>query len=768
MSFGLLNLTFVFIGLAGLALPVIAHLLSRRNYDVVEWGAMQFLELRKSAKRKLRLEQLLLMLLRMALIALAALAFARPWAQGGFLTSIITGPPRDVMIVLDGSHSMGWERKTNTPHSAGQQWVHHFLEELNPGDTVGLIDARDRSRTVIAPPTRDFAAVRHEVDTIPAPSGSSDLSDAVVKAAQILAGTGNVSREIVVLTDGQARCWHAEDENNWLRYDDLVSQVSIKPRIWVVDVAGSHSKERTNFSVDRLQPSRELTAVGYPIRLSTKIHYSGGTEPVNRRVYLEVDGQRIGEKTMQVRLQPGGQTSVEFEHRLYTPGSHVISVVLDKDNLPGDDRAEAAIEVSKAIPVLLVDGDPQLDDVRRETHFALSALTPPSNPNPWVAAKVVRWDQFTADDLQQMNIVVLANVIRLNDAQVAAISDFVAAGGGLFIALGDKVDADSYNEKLFKAGRGLLPGSLISIEREEFEQLQGVRVVNSSLEIPWISRFRAVNDGGFTDVRYTQWWKVKPARPQDQLPKSNDHSEDELDSGLSPKVSDPVIAARLNTSEPLLISRNYGQGRVLLMSAPLDADWSTFPSKHDYVSFLHEAVFHLAAGKTIRNVDVGTPLTLPVPDEFDVKAYTFIGPDKTEHAPRLTMKNGRNFVRMDDTILPGVYEFRQKEESDAAEEESLHQHFVVNFDRAESDLTPLGNSERVLLSENERMAFVDSLDELTEKIHSDGSRSELWQILLLLFLLILICEALMTRHLVKGGHTIDDTEEPHEDSADSS
>ena len=609
--------------------------------------------------------------------------------------------------------------------------------------------------------------VRHEVDTIPAPAGSSDLSDAVVKAAQILAGTGNVSREIVVLTDGQARCWHAEDENSWLRYDDLVSQTSIKPRIWVVDVAGSRSKERTNFSVDRLQPSRELTALGYPIRLSTKVHYSGGTEPVNRRVYLEVDGQRIGEKTMQVRLQPGGQTSVEFEHRLYSPGSHVISVVLDKDNLPGDDRAEAAIEVSKAIPVLLVDGDPQLDEVRRETHFAQLALTPPSNPDPWVATKVVRWDRFTADDLQQVTIVVLANVIRLNDEQIAAISDFVALGGGLFVSLGDKIDADSYNDKLFKAGRGLLPGSVISIEREEFAQLQGVRVVNSSLEIPWIARFRAVNDGGFTDVRYTQWWKVKPAQPRDQLPNPNDQTQDNPNTVLSPNVSDPVIVARLNTSEPLLISRNYGQGRVLMMSAPLDADWSTFPTKHDYVSFLHEAVFHLAAGKTIRNVDVGTPLTLPAPDDFDDEAYVFFGPDKTEHSPMLTEKNGRYFVRMDDTILPGIYEFRQKEDADAAGRKALRQHFVVNFDRAESDLTPLGNSERLLLTENERMAFVDSLDELTEAIHSEGSRSELWQILLLLFLVILICEVLMTRHLVKGGHSIDDNEESQEKSEES-
>ncbi|MCH7689366.1 MAG: hypothetical protein IH899_22270, partial [Planctomycetes bacterium] len=59
-------------------------------------------------------------------------------------------------------------------------------------------------------------------------------------------------------------------------------------------------------------------------------------------------------------------------------------------------------------------------------------------------------------------------------------------------------------------------------------------------------------------------------------------------------------------------------------------------------------------------------------------------------------------------------------------------------------------------------------DELNEEIPSDGSRSELWQILLLLFLVILICEVLMTRHLVKGGHTLDDNGEPQEESADSS
>ena len=77
------------LGLAGVLLPVLAHLLSRKKYDIVEWGAMQFLELDPSAKRKLRLEELLLLAVRMGLVLAAArMAVAsniagRATAQGG-------------------------------------------------------------------------------------------------------------------------------------------------------------------------------------------------------------------------------------------------------------------------------------------------------------------------------------------------------------------------------------------------------------------------------------------------------------------------------------------------------------------------------------------------------------------------------------------------------------------------------------------------------------------------------------------------------------
>ncbi|MCA9022389.1 MAG: BatA domain-containing protein, partial [Planctomycetaceae bacterium] len=42
MSFDFLN-PMMLLGLLGISLPVLVHLLSRKKYDVVQWGAMQFL-----------------------------------------------------------------------------------------------------------------------------------------------------------------------------------------------------------------------------------------------------------------------------------------------------------------------------------------------------------------------------------------------------------------------------------------------------------------------------------------------------------------------------------------------------------------------------------------------------------------------------------------------------------------------------------------------------------------------------------------------------
>src|SRR6516165_6249492 len=94
------------LGLAGVAIPVIIHLLNRRRFDVVDWGAMQFLQISQTTRRRLLLEELLLLLLRMGVVA--ALALAAPYATSRLLADLGARDNRDVVLVFDGSYSMGY------------------------------------------------------------------------------------------------------------------------------------------------------------------------------------------------------------------------------------------------------------------------------------------------------------------------------------------------------------------------------------------------------------------------------------------------------------------------------------------------------------------------------------------------------------------------------------------------------------------------------------------------------------------------------------
>src|SRR5215468_4242510 len=117
MTIGFLNLLML-AGLAAVVIPPIIHLLNRRRFDVVEWGAMQFLEMSQRTRRKVFIEELLLMLLRMALIAILVLALAAPYAAGPLMEKITGRDNRDVVLIVDGSTSTSYNASAKSVHDA--------------------------------------------------------------------------------------------------------------------------------------------------------------------------------------------------------------------------------------------------------------------------------------------------------------------------------------------------------------------------------------------------------------------------------------------------------------------------------------------------------------------------------------------------------------------------------------------------------------------------------------------------------------------------
>src|SRR5215469_15612265 len=128
-------------GLLGAALPVVIHLLNRRRDPVVDWGAMQFLDLGRRARQRLRLTELLLMLARSGLLAAVALALARPYLAASAPSALAAGgggPARDVVLVVDGSAGMGRASGGTTPRTRALGWARRFVAGLAPGESVAV------------------------------------------------------------------------------------------------------------------------------------------------------------------------------------------------------------------------------------------------------------------------------------------------------------------------------------------------------------------------------------------------------------------------------------------------------------------------------------------------------------------------------------------------------------------------------------------------------------------------------------------------------
>src|SRR5881392_499818 len=119
-----LNPANVVVGGALISSPIIIHLINRMRYKRIRWAAMEFLlKSQKRNRRRLIIEQLILLALRCLLVALAGFLVAR------FIGDLGTHPDRDVdhFVVLDDTLSMSdrWNEngKETTSFEVGKQKV---------------------------------------------------------------------------------------------------------------------------------------------------------------------------------------------------------------------------------------------------------------------------------------------------------------------------------------------------------------------------------------------------------------------------------------------------------------------------------------------------------------------------------------------------------------------------------------------------------------------------------------------------------------------
>jgi hypothetical protein len=691
-------------GLAAVLIPPIIHLLNRKRFDIVHWGAMQFLQVSERTRRKVFLEEVLLMLVRMALIALMVVALAAPIDNLGVFNVLADHGQRDVVLVLDGSYSMGYKGDHGTAHDAAKQWALDLLDDLNPGDGVAVIQAKQRPLLALPEPSHDFDAVRSAIQLLPGPRGGCDGPAGVQAALQALAKSTKARREIIILTDGQRYGW--ADDTALTRWELLAGQrpKGDPPRLWVVNLAPDRPPNPPNRSLAPLRASRAVASAGQTITFRTTLERHGDGElPPPGRLRLEVDGRPAGDLPPPAVTGAQGQAPVSLRHRFPAPGSHLVTVLAEPDALPGDDRQDFALEVLPQLPVLLVDGDPRPDAPRRGADFLRDALAPARDPNPSVLARVVPAAAFEPAQLTRdlagpgtaPHVLVLANVARLTAAQQTAVAAFLDTGGGVLVAAGDRADARHYNAELFRDGKGWLPAKLEAVAGNLVDPAKAAQPLPGSFFHPALELFREPQPGGLADARFPRYWRLDV-----------------------PAGGASVAVARMTGDAPFLVEKPVGAGRVLLTCVPLDNTWRTnLVELPAFAPLAHELVYYLAGARSAAlNLQPGQPIRYRLPKDAPAAGWSVQPPDGPERP--LAAQGGQLVV--EDTREPGVYALRHAAGGAV-------RYYVVQADARESDLAPWTDADRAKLKEQwPGLEFNDDRRAVVAGILRAPQPAELW------------------------------------------
>ncbi len=642
--------------------PIMIHLLSRRKYHEAPWAAMTFLlaAIRKHARR-IRVEQLLLLLVRVAILLLLAAALADPVlslfpALGAGLGS---GVRTHYLLVLDVSYSMDYRSGDKSRLDRAKELAIQVVNDSRQGDGFTLVLLADPPQAVISDPAFDPRDVVDEIEGLRVRHGGASLPLALTEIEKIVQSvrrrqTRLTSTAICFFTDLGRTTWDdAASPDCRARIGRLAEPKDTSLALFDVGQEGA-----ANLAVTSLELRDSLITVGREVSFVAEVQAFGTRERSSQRVLFLVDDQQVRAETLEVPA--GGRSTVAFTQAFETPGEHQVEVRLADDPLALDNRRWLSVPVREAIDVLCIEGR------EGEARYLAYALEPQRTSTPRVRPTVRLENALLEQDLTQFDCVALCNVRRFTREEAAVLHDYVRHGGGLLWTLGDLVQLDSYNEQLAAEApdRRVLPARLEGVAPTGNYALDPL-----DYRHPILAPFAGHPQSGLLT---TPIWKYVRARPADSAAAR--------------------VALAFSTGDPALIEARIGRGRSILLATAVSPDsldrttdpptpWTALTTWPSFPPLVQELLaYALRRRFESRNVLVGEPLEGVLPGGGLSAGLKIRTPGGDTERVAVQADGATSTWLFGGTALSGMYLAGSEPTADR------EQRFAVNLQPRESDL----------------------------------------------------------------------------------
>ncbi len=696
------------------SIPVIIHLLNRRRFRRVEWAPMRYLKLTiQRNRRRIQIEELILLLMRIAALVLLFFFLARPVLNPTGLEHWLgSGGRSSQVVVVDDSSSMGYASGDSSAFQRAREIAAALLSASRPQD-------RDTIATTSAPKApvlHDIEGSRRDELTaaalgLPITATHAAWPSVFEGIDELLRSCTYPTKELTILTDLRRAGW-----------DRGVAAVAARwaeqgVRVRVVDTG---DEETRNVALESLLPMDRTVLAGAESRWQAVVRNDSARSLAGGKAVMRIDDKPT--EIVLPEIPPRGTANVPLVAHFPGAGMHDLSFQLPDDEMLGDNRSWASVPVKDSLLIRLVDGEPSSEPFGSEVDYLAAPLSIGIGAAEAWRVEVASESDFLSPRKETPDVLVLANVASPTPEQAERLGRLVREGMGLIIFTGAKLDPGLYNELFYREGTRLLPCAMKGLSDEGFRGLIVEPLRPSPLE-------------KMLELKTTAMERVAVKQIM---------SVDEPEAAEKDQAR---VLARWNNParSPAIIERIVGEGRVLLWTTTADRAATDWPIEPSFVLAVREAVkgaarptsmaHTITAGEPIRRVVrsdqpvSNVRLNPPGGGEPRLIAAKPVDESPGERAPAIAIEVG-------DTRQPGLYRLSWAEGPLGNQQDA----YAANHDPRESHLDRIANDDL--------RAMVDPLDIEIASARSGGSNlfspvgREIWRDLACALFALLLAESI--------------------------
>jgi hypothetical protein len=438
-------------GALSAGIPVALHLLRKSKPTVVRWAPMEFL--RKSLKetsKKIRLRDLILLLLRMTILILAALALARPSTL-----SLFGSGPVDAVILIDNSQSMSTLEGQTSRLDMALTSAKQLLGNLPTGSKARIISLTDHTVELSYNNSNESDAIASALFQIKPTDRSSNFYQGFANAIDLLKTSSFSQRKIFFFSDMQRPGWQNESSSFKTLVQNMPSSISIH-------MIRHGSDVDSNIQILDFQPTAGIILANQRQTWGLTVRNRGIKPATGIKTTLGLASDfDTAESAVIEKLDAGEERSITIDLLIPEDGHQIVKAVAGNDRFSRDNQKEKIVLARKKLQVLIVGAKSEIDANRDNTFFLYHALRSGSSDssNSGIEVKVASGRGATPDTLDETDIVfmvdpMLAGSDSVSDGFMEKLENWVSVGNTLVYFAGSNYAAVS-DSNIKNAGKFL-------------------------------------------------------------------------------------------------------------------------------------------------------------------------------------------------------------------------------------------------------------------------------------------------------------------------